>query len=685
MWVFRQVTKEEATGALVLRKDGIVLHFREGIHVFGRQASKCSCVLEADAQVSRQHATVKVSYSNVHGKQSGIFIRDGTVNKPKSSSGTYVNEKAVQANFLTTEQSNTNVWGRLEEGDIVRFGRGLYSFRVCKASAPVFMMSKVNKISVAGLKRSIAKLGGRLLKKHMPGQVDFLVMSDFSSTYKCILAMTDERMSIVNTKYIEDMSRPDIYQSIVDVARTTVLPAKYTIMRPTEHSSQSTFIERPLNENAATYKKYKWNLWRIKLFEGITFVLLFEPDPNMNYAILLENCGGNLLPCYDNLDKLPVLSDAEKVEKMVFVIPATIEVHSNKSLKTYLRDIERYGLLTISYAEIAKRIVDKLPIPMRRNRVGNSLQYPQTKPVDLARSSEPPPDISESSTANATSPNGSVIEQTSSYLDGTSNKNRDNGVDNKNSKENYTDVSESVSLSLPTGSIGSSRVHESTVEKELPGVNQAHQLISEQQNDFAGTRSHEIVDSCNFEGRVEAEAVGTASSDTAAVVNGSGCIEDEISYHRKPVTGWVNRICSKSVAREKNVVTASLRITKNSGAVQQARLTGKKRSKRMVPSGRNFKTFRKLPVPMCKNPVSYEDMYENENQPSQRALQLQAIFDEDDARQREADLAFWDDGDGNPMNSGNAFERMMANNSKRKAKTTSTKRKKALSRKKRKR
>ena len=84
MWVFRQVTKEKATGALVLRKDGIVLHFREGIHVFGRQASKCSCVLEADAQVSRQHATVKVSYSGVHGKQSGIFIRDGTVNKPKS-------------------------------------------------------------------------------------------------------------------------------------------------------------------------------------------------------------------------------------------------------------------------------------------------------------------------------------------------------------------------------------------------------------------------------------------------------------------------------------------------------------------------------------------------------------------------------------------------------------------------
>ena len=117
----------------------------------------------------------------------------------------------------------------------------------------------------------------------------------------------------------------------------------------------------------------------------------------------------------------------------------------------------------------------------------------------------------------------------------------------------------------------------------------------------------------------------------------------------------------------------------------QARSTGKKRPKRIVPSGRNFKTFRKLPVPMCKNPVSYEDMYENENQPSQRALQLQAIFDEDDARQREADLAFWDDGDGNPINSGNAFERMMANNNKKKAKTTATKRKKALPRKKRKR
>ena len=43
----------------------------------------------------------------------------------------------------------------------------------------------------------------------------------------------------------------------------------------------------PLNENNATYI-YKWSVWRVKLFHGITFILLNKPNPNMNYATLLE-------------------------------------------------------------------------------------------------------------------------------------------------------------------------------------------------------------------------------------------------------------------------------------------------------------------------------------------------------------------------------------------------------------
>ena len=72
-------------------------------------------------------------------------------------------------------------------------------------------------------------------------------------------------------------------------------------------------------------------------------------------------------------------------------------------------------------------------------------------------------------------------------------------------------------------------------------------------------------------------------------------------------------------------------------------------------------------------------MYENENELSQRALQLQAQFNEDDAKQKAADLAFWDDDDNdhgkNGGGGGNAFQRMMANTSTGSKKTGTKKRK----------
>ena len=104
---------------------------------------------------------------------------------------------------------------------------------------------------------------------------------------------------------------------------------------------------------------------------------------------------------------------------------------------------------------------------------------------------------------------------------------------------------------------------------------------------------------------------------------------------------------------------------------------GKKKSRKS--SNVNYKPFRKNPVPVCAKPVSYNDMYENENELSQRALQLQAQFNEDDAKQKAADLAFWDDDDNdhgkNGGGGGNAFQRMMANTSTGSKKTGTKKRK----------
>ena len=95
MWVFRQIATYKNNMPTKITNRGANLYFREGVHTFGRQASKCSVLLQGDQQVSREHATVNVIYTNVKGQEAGIFIRDGTENKARSSSGTYVNETKI--------------------------------------------------------------------------------------------------------------------------------------------------------------------------------------------------------------------------------------------------------------------------------------------------------------------------------------------------------------------------------------------------------------------------------------------------------------------------------------------------------------------------------------------------------------------------------------------------------------
>ena len=258
--------------------------------------------------------------------------------------------------------------------DVIRIGpeNGLYSFKVCQIPGPVFMTSKVKKPKIGKIKQLIGKMGGALVKKHIPGKIDFLVMETFSSTFKCILALTDMTTTIVNCKYVEDMSKPNVYVNCISKSKSEILPTKYQVERlMTSSISSRQTHQLPLNENNATYKKYKWSVWRVKLFDGITFILLNKPNPNMNYATLLENCGGNVLHCYDNINKFPSLNDVENIKSMVYVVPPSKKGATNNNLSPtsssneYLKEIEKFNLFKITNEDIAKRIVDKKPIPMR--------------------------------------------------------------------------------------------------------------------------------------------------------------------------------------------------------------------------------------------------------------------------------------------------------------------------------
>ena len=167
-----------------------------------------------------------------------------------------------------------------------------------------------------------------------------------SSTFKCILALTDAATTIVNCKYVEDMSQPYVYNDIISLSKSKILPAKYQIVRvQTNGTSGNSQKDRSqLNENIATFEKFRWDIWRTNLFDGITFILLNKPDQNMNYATLLKNCGGKVLHCYDNICNFPSLNDVENIKTMVYVMPPRTNLSENLTKTNgYLKEINKFN------------------------------------------------------------------------------------------------------------------------------------------------------------------------------------------------------------------------------------------------------------------------------------------------------------------------------------------------------
>ena len=765
MWVLRQINVDNnnnngSSSPAIIKKDTRHLYLRQGVHTFGRQASKVSVLLTGDQGVSREHATINVSYIVGPGKeeQIGIFIRDGTENKERSSTGTYVNDKKVDANFSKVQDVN-GVWRRLKMNDVIRIGpeNGLYSFKVCQIPGPVFMTSKVKKPKIGKIKQLIGKMGGALVKKHIPGKTDFLVMETFSSTFKCILALTDMTTTIVNCKYVEDMSKPNVYVNCISKSKSEILPTKYQVERlMTSSISSRQTHQLPLNENNATYKKYKWSVWRVKLFDGITFILLNKPDPNMNYATLLENCGGNVLHCYDNINKFPSLNDVENIKSMVYVVPPSKKGATNNNLSPtsssneYLKEIEKFNLFKITNEDIAKRIVDKKPIPLNdSDHVNGSMSQfaiaSSMSSLEAVESSQP------------NSVQKMVVDTSSS----SNNHQKYKTFDDANNKDGQTEKIKNNANSSATAGVGITlSVKEKEASKTSPmGPPQARNVTSNKkivppkqilmendpppapsvatnEPDISNNENDDNIDCNKIENmdvddgndydvddiyddndeEVEITTTGSSRGKSAITTttttttksstktkttthaanvtsttddyNNSDNNNDGVSYYKPHVTGWVNREKTQVKGNTRCVVLANLKVKnvdfseKNGDNVSSnSKKRGKKKSRKnsRKSSNVNYKPFRKNPVPVCAKPVSYNDMYENENELSQRALQLQAQFNEDDAKQKAADLAFWDDDDNdhgkNGGGGGNAFQRMMANTSTGSKKTGTKKRK----------
>ena len=125
MWFLRRVLNNNLAAGNASPTTGLEIYLRQGTHVVGRQKSKCSIVLPDDPELSRQHATIRVRYNGGDGYGS-VYLRDGvSVEKPSSSSGTFLNSEKVRVNW-----SSGDMWQPVHAGDRLIFGRQ-YTFELC--------------------------------------------------------------------------------------------------------------------------------------------------------------------------------------------------------------------------------------------------------------------------------------------------------------------------------------------------------------------------------------------------------------------------------------------------------------------------------------------------------------------------------------------------------------------------
>ena len=260
MWFFRRILTNESSGADE-SATAFEIYLRQGTHVVGRQKSKCTIVLPDDPELSRQHATIRVRYST--SGPGGVYLRDGvSIEKPSSSSGTFLNREKVTVNW-----SSGDLWQPIHPGDHLVFGRK-YTFELCLLEKKLrIASSRVGKDETVAVRQQIAALGAQYTKVWKNLETDCLVMGTFSSTFKAVSAIAFGK-PVVSTKWLKNISHVREHRDpriLLESIEDCDLPLHYTKEKADQAVS------------------------RAHLFASKTFISLMPPSqPGVDYLTLAE-------------------------------------------------------------------------------------------------------------------------------------------------------------------------------------------------------------------------------------------------------------------------------------------------------------------------------------------------------------------------------------------------------------
>jgi hypothetical protein len=343
MWFLRRVLNNNLAAGNASPTTGLEIYLRQGTHVVGRQKSKCSIVLPDDPELSRQHATIRVRYNGGDGHGS-VYLRDGvSVEKPSSSSGTFLNSEKVRVNW-----SSGDMWQPVHAGDRLIFGRQ-YTFELCLLEKKLqFVTSRVGKEEIAKVRQQITALGATHSKVWENSKTDCLVMGSFSSTFKAVSAIAFGK-PIIAVKWFDRVS-------IIGEHRNP-----FTLLESCEDSDLPPNFARRKDEQTTS---------RALLFAAKTFLSLSPPAPaNLDYLTLAEQCGAKILRCYNGIDPLPTPLSSTTARKLLLLVSHQSEGGNALTEETCrkIQELKSSGVRTISKEEVARVIINNKYSPDPEN------------------------------------------------------------------------------------------------------------------------------------------------------------------------------------------------------------------------------------------------------------------------------------------------------------------------------
>ncbi|KAI5651823.1 second BRCT domain on nijmegen syndrome breakage protein domain-containing protein [Phthorimaea operculella] len=213
-------------------------------------AQVCNFAIPDDASISRKHAILSISESNLYLQDLG------------SRYGTFINEEKIDSSSKT----------RVNNNDVIKFGKLTSVWRAHQSNL-ITCTSTLKGENLQNLKMCLANLGG-VLKSEWDDTCAYLTMPAITLTIKVVLALTQGSHIVTTEFWSKCVEAVNSHNPLPD-------PSKFTPQ----------VVESTLNKESVSFLP---NAFRRSLFAGKTIVFFSRKQLEM-YKIVLTKCSGNPL------------------------------------------------------------------------------------------------------------------------------------------------------------------------------------------------------------------------------------------------------------------------------------------------------------------------------------------------------------------------------------------------------